>query len=507
MNVHKRHAFRPQSRPLAAGADLMLTSGGDERILIDPVTRRTRYGTSVAPCPGEIFLSSSTASSTAPGAYRAVEAAWAALISGRLRIEPWFESLRSRLLDLLGVPGGEVVLTGSGTETEFVALAVAQSVLGGPLTNLVVAPAETGSGVLRAAGGAHFLGSTPFGGMCERGKQLSGWASVDIAAAIVEMRDANGDLRAPDAVDAQARGLAAEAIGAGRKLLLHRLETSKTGQSALGTEAILQIMASAPDRAAALVDCCQLRCSRERVHELLELGFMVAITGSKFFGGPPFSGALLLPPSIVARLARLELPLGLADYSARLDWPENLRTKTSLRCANEANLGLGLRWVAALHEMERFFSAPDKLRSSLLAHFTCEVRKRGQSEGNICELSENANGVTQPNGILPYVMEHPDGSWFSAAETATIHARLREPLTFSSARAASHGRIFHLGQPVAVGQKTALRVCASAPMISDLAERVIAGESLRAAFLLWERDLDALFDKWKRLMAEVSDRR
>ena len=163
-------------------------------------------------------------------------------------------------------------------------------------------------------------------------------------------------MRASASVDAEARRLAYAAVDAGRAVLLHRLDSSKTGGSGLTGVVASQIMTSAPARIVVLVDCCQLRCSRRRIRRYLAQGFMVAITGSKFFGGPPFSGALLLPPRIFRRIGGLALPDGLSAYSSRLDWPPSLRERSAVTWMSDANLGLGLRWIAALDEMERFYA-------------------------------------------------------------------------------------------------------------------------------------------------------
>jgi hypothetical protein len=69
---------RRQWMSAPAGVDLFLTAGGDERIVVDPVTKRNRYATTATPSRREIFLSSSTASTITSG-YRAVEMAWAEL--------------------------------------------------------------------------------------------------------------------------------------------------------------------------------------------------------------------------------------------------------------------------------------------------------------------------------------------------------------------------------------------------------------------------------------------
>jgi len=368
-NAYSAMSPKRQWMSAAAGVDLFLTAGGDGRILVDPVTKRNRYATTATPSRHEIFLSSSTASTITSRAYHAVEMAWAELTADTndcQGINAWFDRIRARLLDLYGIEGSDVILTGYGTDAELIGLAIAESVLGGRLTNVVIAPAETGRGVLRAAKGAHFLDSTPFGQDRRAGSPLNGWGSADIAVEPIEIRDSQGNLRGAANVDAEARLRASAAIQKGRSVLLHRLETSKTGRSGLTVAAASQILAGAPNQVLVVVDCCQLRCSRERVQQLLQLGFMVAITGSKFFGGPPFSGALLLPPKILGRIRQLALPDGLADYSSRLDWSPDLRAKVWMRWTNAANLGLGLRRIAALSEMERFFALPDDLRSKVL---------------------------------------------------------------------------------------------------------------------------------------------
>ena len=59
-----------QPLPIATLA-MYLNSGGDERIKPDPLTGRTRYGTTSAPAEDEIWFSSSTASSPDPRSFAA----------------------------------------------------------------------------------------------------------------------------------------------------------------------------------------------------------------------------------------------------------------------------------------------------------------------------------------------------------------------------------------------------------------------------------------------------
>ena len=38
------------------------------------------------------------------------------------------------------------------------------------------------------------------------------------------------------------------------------------------------------------------------IRDLLDDGAIVLLTGSKFFRGPPFSGAVIVPPKIMSKL-------------------------------------------------------------------------------------------------------------------------------------------------------------------------------------------------------------
>jgi hypothetical protein len=61
------------------------------------------------------------------------------------------------------------------------------------------------------------------------------------------------------------------------------------------------------------------------------------------------------------------------------------------------------------------------------------------------------------------------------------------------------GRKFHVGQPVSIGDRAALRICLSASHIADVGDRIKEGRSLEAAFAPLARDLEALVAKWNCL--------
>src|SRR6185312_17185516 len=121
-----------------------------------------------------------------------------------------------------------------------------------------------------------------------------------------------------------------------------------TGLQAPSFELVRGLRERHAGRVSIVVDACQMRLGKAQLRAYLAAGFMVQITGSKFYMGPPFAGALLVPPEIAARAAGMApLPASLGDYFGRLEWPVAWSRLTAGLSAN-ANLGLLLRWQAAL---------------------------------------------------------------------------------------------------------------------------------------------------------------
>jgi hypothetical protein len=456
---------------------LLIASGGDDRIWLDPTTRRNRYGVPAAPAPDELWFSSSTASAVSPRGWTAAGEALEQLTTpGRLTIAAHFDSLRQRLLAQYGAPGAEAVLAASGTEAELVTLCLALSLAGRTVTNIVIAPAETGSGVPAAAAGAHFLDRASLGGAVAKAQRLAGWEHADVRLDTVEIRSPCGALRLRADVDQEAALKVDRAVAAGAFALLHVLDASKTGHTGVSRAAAAQILARRPDRILVVVDACQLRCSAADIRRDLEQGFAVMLTGSKFAGGPAFCGALLLPAGLSERLVQAQ-PAGaaLAPYSAALDWPTILRRPFASGLAHPANLGLGLRWSAALAEIETYEAMPAASRTAMLADFDRSVRAHVDADPGLALAGRG--GERGVPGLVPIL--HTDGS-----DPRAVYEAM--------ARGEAGRRPCHLGQPVALGASLALRVCASMPMVIGAAER---------GFAALEADLDEVFETWARLRA------
>ena len=322
------HGVEPRDGGLELRLRLLLASGGDERIWPDPLTGRNRYGTTIAPAPDETWFSSSTASTITERGYRAALADLQALLERGVRtsvqVQDWLCGLRAELLALYGREDAEAVLAASGTDAELIALAIAERLLARPVTNIVVAPNETGSGVAKAAAGLNFLATSCLGGPVPVGQRLGGWADADIEVAVRRHPHAATASRAtPPPWTWTLRPTPSARWRAAAACCCTCSTRPRRGSRARRAESPRRSPRSAPERVLVLVDACQLRCPADRLRSDLDRGFMVLITGSKFAGGPPLSGALLLPEAIATGLRSAPLPPeGLADYSARLDWPE-----------------------------------------------------------------------------------------------------------------------------------------------------------------------------------------
>lgn len=509
----------PQMRFLPSGAnrsagvaqalenfEQWLVSGGDERIAVNPGSGRNRYGTPRGKAFDEAWFSSSTAVAISPRGYDAAFAAYSVLASasdGGL-IPAWFDRIRTRLVSLFGIEDSEVVLSSSGTEIEFIALVLARSISGRAVTNLIVAPHETGKGVVLAASGRYFLGSTALKDEVEQGALLEGCESYGTLTGTIEIRDGQGIPRALDSIDEEMIQQVEKAVAQGRCALIHLLDCSKTNRSGLRRTTASRLLKKYPGRLFVIVDSCQLRCTAEQIRHDLAAGFMVMITGSKFAGGPPFAGALLLPSSVIDQVRLIDLPRGLLAYTAAEDWPRVLRSKMHHPFAVTENIGAGLRWEAALAEAEKVFALPIEFRESVAQVFANTVKRHVSS----CPDLTLADKEPPPEMHLPATTIFPI---FTMAEgtralpSDQIHRALRSPLSDGRARSGSK-EIFHVGQPVQIGDRDALRVCLSAPHVVDIAEAVAKGRTFERAIEPLAADLEHLFSKWLRVADDLKCR-
>jgi hypothetical protein len=188
----------------------------------------------------------------------------------------------------------------------------------------------------------------------------------------------------PAGLDAAFETRAAQAVAAGQRVLLVLSDLSKSGLLAPSPACALGLRQRFAGHLDVLVDACQFRLSPATLRAYLGAGAMVAVTGSKFATGPAFSGALLLPRALAAAWKGRSLPGSLAAYSARADWPQGWTARAALDA--DANLGLLMRWEAALAEIKAFQALPEPALRGFLADFAAAVRARLARPGALLAL-------------------------------------------------------------------------------------------------------------------------
>lgn len=439
-----------------------LTRGGDERIVLDG-EGRNRYGCSPRPQLGTISFSSSTASIVSAGAFRAARKRFEAFAStggGREAYHAGMGEVRRRLAELCGLSparAANIVLGASGTDLHLFAADLARGERSSELVSVMADPCESGRGVASALCSRRFAASTPHGAATVVGDPLGGAPGAGLVC--IPLREEDGSLRDAEAVDADFEAAVGKAVKARGAVLLVLLDVSKTGLVAPSADCAARLKRRHGAALTVMVDACQFRLSTESLGGYLARGFLVAITGSKFVGGPPFSGALLVPDEELERLRATPLTPALGDYSARGDWPAGFVSRNVLPDAQ--NLGLLLRWEAALFELAAFRQVPDEgLRTAL------------QRIGVVTRACLAANGFAalpvapprrfgqdgwdaQPT-LFPFLVRNGSGL-FNAGQTQRLYDGL--------GRAAPE-RIL-LGQPVPIGRRegkpvSALRLAISA---------------------------------------------
>jgi hypothetical protein len=252
---------------------------------------------------------------------------------------------------------------------------VARTVFDNSVCSIVVAAGETGSEVGNAAMGFHFSQTTSRGAVVQKGEPIAGIGDGNSSIPISLPRS-NGELDSIRDIDDKVLRAVSRQVASGIPTLLFAMNHSKLGAKCPSDECISEIVTRWPGRVQIVVDASQLRLSRTKLRAYLTLGCMVAITGSKFVGGPPFSGALLVPAALSEVMrGRRSSAIGLRDYSSRPDWPvgwDGARAPLPVM----ANIGQFLRWTVALAEMRGYFSLSTPLRMRTMEQFRATVLKR-----------------------------------------------------------------------------------------------------------------------------------
>lgn len=492
--------------------DRLLRRGGDSRLSINPANGLNEYGCQPFPCPGTLSFASSTATSISERAYARAGNARDSLMQSAIAIgidaafDARIEAMRDELKTCLGLSRSDVdvVFSPSGTDAQLQALFLVQALLGPALTTVIVAADQTGSGTALTSRGHHFSAATANGSQVRKGEPIAGLAHA-VATVALRLFDGTGASRPQTETDSRVLGAVENSIANGTKVLLQIMDSSKLGWRAPSDQCLEEISARWPGQVQVVVDACQMRLGRPRLRKYLDRGYMVLVTGSKFFTGPPFSGALLVPAGLSQALdAVAEIAPGLREYVSRSDWPMNwpaLRSHFPLR----TNFGQWLRWEAALEEIRAYHDVPDEFRLFALTTFGKAVEQIIASSPSLCLLPPQ-HRLDAPDlddeelaqrTIFPFVIKR-DGrvlSWDDCKKVYRALARDAKNCVAAGARDPDFeiaAKVCLVGQPVALGLRehnpvAALRICASARLVTET----------------WSSDRDAACENLQRELAQV----
>ncbi len=488
---------RGQSRAASVLAELfdpldrLLSRGGDPRLSINPASGANEYGCRPSPCPGTLSFASSTATSISQRAYDRAEIARLSLMRSAIDVgihdafDARIEAMRGELKASLRLSESdvEVVFSPSGTDAQLQALFLVGALLGPALTTVIVAADQTGSGTAYTARGHHFSAATANGSQVRKGGPIAGLAP-SVASVALELFDEAGEAYSQTEMDSLVLGAVESAVANGTRVLLQIMDSSKLGWRVPSERCLDEISTRWPDRVQVVVDACQMRLGRPRLKKYIDRGYMVLVTGSKFFTGPPFSGALLVPAGFSKAFdAVSDIAPGLLEYTSRSDWPMNwpaLRSRFPIR----ANFGQWLRWEAALEEIQAYHAAPDEFRLSALTTFgegVAQIIATSPSLRLLPPQQRDAGGVDDEEfahrTVFPFLLICDD-SVLSLDDCKKIYRALaRDADDCVSANASERdeelaAKLCLIGQPVALRRRAqhpvaALRICAGARLVTE----------------------------------------
>lgn len=458
-NAFDDHRSFPAERYVARLADA-IASGGDQRIRCDE-NGRNQYHATVVPSDA-IAYGSSTISSISHHSFGILFDRWHERLDRAMppgEYSEALERLRGRLTEYFALTDTAIVFAASGTDLEYAGLAAAYD--GRPITSVLLGRDEVGSGCFHSAAGRFFAAETALGARAAVQTAIdpvfAGTELVDVA-----VRDAAGRPRASAAVAAQLSLHIERAVTRRRKAVVHVVHGSKSGLTLPALVDVERLAATHGDAVTFVVDACQLRIAPTVIRRYLALGCVVLLTGSKFAGGPPFSGFALVPAAVRDRA--YSLPAGYRRVATRAEWPADWPGADVLGASG--NFGLLLRLEAAMIEMERFAALPDEQVALVMARFSHHVMRLAKR----LELAEVPGAGTSCLATETLRTLDLSARWpacdFDIAKTMHGHiARLSRQWL---------GQEIRLGQPVKTHQLPdgraagTLRLSLSMPLIAEL---------------------------------------
>lgn len=420
-----------------------LTSGGDERIVLKPAIQRNKYHSSPIPTE-DLVLASSTANDLSPSSHDWLNGEFgpnADVVQSGTGYAALLDDLRGSIRTSYGLDRDtDVFFAPSGTDLEYVGLLAAAGRSEGGIANFLLGSDEIGSGCIHSAAGQYFAQKTALDVAVIPAQLVEGLPPVTLRD--LPIRCDKGKARLSPILLEEMEQTIRSAQQRQQFPLLHIVHGSKTGLILPALEHVDALRQTFGTQIGFVVDACQARITSEAIREYLDREIVVFITGSKFMGGPPFSGFALLPKGLAA--SSQPIAKGMANIFRRAEIPKNWAGREI--CQDSGNPGLGLRVAASLYELERFQALDFGRVERIVSAFT-DATEQLARDLNVRKVASAPDNHSEELADHPLEMQ----TLVTIDLTRSYDEELLRDLTFDDA-VAIHleliGQGIRLGQPV-----------------------------------------------------------
>lgn len=383
----------------------------------------------------------------------------------------WGE-VREEFLEILQIDNEEntIVFVPSGTDSETLISSVINSNDGNDiLNNIVVAPLEVGSGTILACGGKAFSEKSPDGSYWKIGQAIVNSVSQKTKVHTIELRSSKGRFPPMSQLEREIEEIIRTSVSDESSVCVHVVAGSKTGAHAPSNAFISVIENMNYSNLHVIVDAAQGRFSRTGVRKSLKAGRIVTVTGSKFFGAPPFCGAVIFP--------KFKYP--------KIEWKDEFSPLFNQMCfenrtpdsSYEIRNGLLLRWMIGVSNMRNYYSTDPRMRLKVLKWFESDGVEAIESFNSLHYLDpqffspDERNRLLATNKTIHTFQVSHDGKNMGMEKLKKIHSDLVNKNMRNG---------IHIGQPVLLSRSSGdsgLRIALGSRLIVDTINDIIGGTS------------------------------
>ncbi|RHY10286.1 hypothetical protein DYB25_001088 [Aphanomyces astaci] len=545
--------------PFAEHTESLLVRGSDDRSILDPTTKTNKYNTSTIPSvqasQAWISRASCTSSSISLDQFAVCEALRQELLLASLSInndnirdifDRKMHHVRLRLANCLGLRARfddhefQAIISPSGTDAELLATSCALARLEavqsdarttpGTVTSIVTAQGEIGRGSVAASSGQHFSKLTPSGEGVEVGTSLCAFPSCRVKCIQVLARNEDGSVVDTDTTASQAVTNALTA-NPNNVALLHVVMGSKTGLSCPSLNAVQALTSMYGTRLVVVIDACQMRLNRGALVDFIQRGYIVLVTGSKFYAGVPFCGSVLIPAQSVYELNVADpsvcFPAGYGDYFTKFDFPPFCMQNVRAALPSRMNVGLLLRWETALVNMEVYASIPPAMVAQISHEYIERTKSMLATHTHVALLdpfdeaakalkpkppvSADTGLPIQPlDTIVSFHVVDSSKGFLSVNKLKVVHLLLSKDISVVVAGTndvALAQKKCLVGQPVSLGKLPygVIRIALGADMVN----RIFQGTQTMSELVLEDaiilRKIELILNHWELLCARFVD--